>query len=120
MGLKTLDDGRVVLAYTNGPAATGVTTLDYVILDPRETTINGSDDRDTIVGRKEASIINGLGNPDTLLGMSGNDKLDGGAGEDVLAGGKGKDQLIGGTNNDRFDFNSILECGSVRATLSRI
>jgi len=109
MQLETLDDGRVVLAYTNGPAATGVTTLDYVILDPRETTINGSVDRDTIVGRKEASIINGLGGPDKLFGMSGNDKLDGGLGEDVLAGGKGKDQLIGGTNNDRFDFNSILE-----------
>jgi Ca2+-binding RTX toxin-like protein len=111
MELKTLDDGRVVLAYTNGPAdpATAATTLDYVIFDPRETTINGSDDGDRIVGRKEASIINGLGNVDSLFGMSGNDKLDGGTGDDVLTGGKGKDQLIGGIGADRFDFNSILE-----------
>jgi Ca2+-binding RTX toxin-like protein len=111
MQLETLADGRVVVAYTNGPAdpATAVTTLDYLILDPRETTINGSDDGDTIVGRQEASIINGLGNVDTLLGMNGNDKLDGGTGDDILAGGKGKDELIGGIENDKFDFNSTLE-----------
>lgn len=109
MQLETLDDGRVVLAYTNGPAATGVTTLDYVILDPRETTINGSIGADTIVGRKEASIINGLDNFDRLFGMSGDDKLDGGSADDILAGGKGKDQLTGGTENDTFDFNSVNE-----------
>lgn len=111
MELKTLDDGRVVLAYTNGPAdpATAVTTLDYVIFDPRETTINGSDDGDRIVGRKEASIINGLGNVDLLFGMSGNDTLDGGTDDDVLTGGKGKDHLIGGIGSDRFDFNAVNE-----------
>jgi Ca2+-binding RTX toxin-like protein len=109
--LSTLDDGRVVLAFTNGPADpnTAVTTLDYIIFDPRETTINGSDGPDTIVGRKEASIINGLGNFDFLFGMSGNDKLDGGTADDILAGGKGKDQLIGGTENDTFDFNAVNE-----------
>lgn len=112
MQLETLDDGRVVLAYTNGPAdpATGVTTLDYVILDPRETTINASDDsNNTIVGRLEASTINGMRGGDHLIGMNGNDKLNGGEGDDILTGGKGKDILTGGIEGDRFDFNSIAE-----------
>jgi len=111
MQLETLADGRVVVAYTNGPAdpATGVTTLDYLILDPRETTINGTDENDTIVGRKDASTINGLERDDHLIGMSANDKLNGGEGEDILTGGKGKDQLTGGIDKDKFDFNSILE-----------
>jgi RTX calcium-binding nonapeptide repeat (4 copies) len=109
--LSTLDDGRVVLAFTNGPADpnTAVTTLDYVIFDPREATINGSATADTIVGRKDASIINGLAGADHLIGMSLNDKLNGGDGEDILTGGKGKDTLTGGLNNDTFDFNSTLE-----------
>jgi len=109
--LSTLDDGRVVVAFTNGPAnvSTGVTTLDYVIVDPREPTINGSADADTIVGRKDASTISGLGGADHLIGMGANDILDGGDGNDVLTGGKGKDRLTGGLNDDKFDFNSILE-----------
>ena len=112
MQLETLDDGRVVVAYTNADPATGVTTLDYLILDPRETTINGSDGFDTIVGRLEASTINGQEGDDHLIGMSANDKLNGGEGDDILTGGKGKDQLTGGIENDKFDFNSISESRS--------
>jgi Ca2+-binding RTX toxin-like protein len=109
--LSTLADGRVVLAFTNAPADpnTAPTTLDYVIVDPREATINGSASADTIVGRKDASIINGLAGADHLIGMGANDKLNGGDDSDVLTGGKGKDALTGGLNGDTFDFNSIQE-----------
>ena len=108
--IDTLDDGRVVVTFQNETGdATGLTTLDYFILDPREATISGGSDADTIVGRREASTINGLGGVDHLIGMNFNDVLDGGDGDDTLAGGKGKDMLTGGLNDDTFDFNSIAE-----------
>jgi Ca2+-binding RTX toxin-like protein len=108
--IDTLDDGRVVVTFQNETGnATGLTTLDYFILDPRETTISGGSAADTIVGRLEASTINGLGGTDHLIGMNLNDILDGGDGDDTLTGGRGKDKLTGGLNDDTFDFNSVNE-----------
>jgi Ca2+-binding RTX toxin-like protein len=108
--LATLDDGRFVVVFNNETGdGTNVTTLDYVIFDPRETTINDDSTSNTIVGRKDASTINGLGGNDKLFGMNQDDRLDGGDGNDVLTGGRGRDILIGGDDKDRFDFNVINE-----------
>jgi Ca2+-binding RTX toxin-like protein len=108
--LATLQDGRVIMTFNNETGdATDLTTLDYVILDPRNQTINGTGEADTIVGRQDASTINGLDGADRLTGMNANDALNGGAGSDTLTGGLGKDLLIGGADADNFDFNSIRE-----------
>ena len=110
VSLTTLADGRVVAFFSNETGdSTNATTLDYVILDPRETTINGTNEDDTIVGRLDASTINGLSGNDHLTGMTGNDVLKGGDGIDVLTGGLGRDMLSGGANSDFFDFNSIKD-----------
>ena len=108
--LATLQDGRVIVTFNNETGdATDLTTLDYVILDPRNQTINGTGANDIIVGRQDASTINGLDGADRLTGMNANDALNGGAGFDTLTGGLGKDFLIGGADADVFDFNSIRE-----------
>jgi Ca2+-binding RTX toxin-like protein len=108
--MKTLSDGRVVLAFNNETGdSTDLTTLDYVILDPRDKTINGTDGDDTIVGRLKASVINGLGGADVLTGMNAGDTLSGGAGADTLIGGKGRDTLFGGSDQDTFRFNLTNE-----------
>ncbi len=110
VSLATLQDGRVIVTFNNETGdATNLTTLDYVILDPRNQTINGTGAGDTIVGRQDASTINGLDGADNLTGMNANDALNGGVGADRLTGGLGKDILIGGADADVFDFNSIRE-----------
>jgi serralysin len=115
--IATLDDGRFIVVFNNETGdGTNLTTLDYVIFDPRETTITDDNTSNTIVGRKDASTINGLGGNDTHFGMNNDDRLDGGAGNDVLTGGRGRDILTGGADKDRFDFNAINESkvGSAR------
>jgi serralysin len=104
--LTTLADGRVVVLFNNETGdSTNVTTLDYVIVDPRGTTINGDAGNNTIVGRLDASTINGLGGDDMLIGMNHNDVLSGNAGADTLVGGLGRDKLFGGPGADTFRFN---------------
>ncbi|NOX54987.1 MAG: calcium-binding protein, partial [Planctomycetes bacterium] len=84
-------------------------------------TINGQDDRDTLVGGSLAETLDGgpgddrvlgLGGDDSLLGgdgndylrgYSGNDTLDGGAGDDSLLGTDGDDLLVGGAGDDTLD-----------------
>ena len=110
VSLATLQDGRVIVTFNNETGdATNLTTLDYVILDPRNQTINGTGADDVIVGRQDASTINGLDGADNLTGMNGKDALNGGAGADRLTGGLGKDILFGGADADAFNFNSIRE-----------
>jgi Ca2+-binding RTX toxin-like protein len=99
--LKTLSDGRVVLAYQSETGdSTNVTTLDYRIIDPRDNTITGTSGNDNIVGREDASTISGLDGNDKLTGRDANDVLNGNAGNDTLNGGLGNDSLFGGTGND--------------------
>jgi Ca2+-binding RTX toxin-like protein len=106
VSLTTLHDGRVVVTFNNETGdSTNLTTLDEVILDPRDNTINGGNGNDTIVGRLDASTINGLAGDDHLIGMNANDVLSGDAGSDTLTGGLGKDRFFGGSGADSFDFN---------------
>ena len=115
VSLTTLADGRVVVLFNNETGdATNLTTLDYVIVDPRDATINGDSGNNTIVGRLDGSAINGLAGNDNLIGMNANDVLSGGAGSDTLTGGLGRDRLFGGPGADAFRFNLPRE-SSVKA-----
>lgn len=125
MNIATLSDGRVVLTYESETGdSTNLTTLNYRILDPREQTINGTNDADSIVSREDGAKISGLdgadkltgraqadtllgnGDNDTLFGAGGNDSLRGGAGDDSLKGGAGADQLRGGIGADQLTGGS--------------
>ncbi len=73
------------------------------------TIINGTGDRDELLGNDGADQIKGLSGKDTLdggagndtlLGDDGEDKLFGGVGDDYLFGGDGQDNLSGGIGND--------------------
>ncbi len=64
------------------------------------TTINGTPNRDTLVGTAGDDTINGLDNNDILRGEAGNDTLNGDAGNDTLNGGTGNDSGFGGEGND--------------------
>jgi Ca2+-binding RTX toxin-like protein len=52
-------------------------------------------------------------NIENLTGSSYADTLIGNAAANVLTGGLGKDTLTGGAGNDIFDFNSLLEMGTI-------
>ena len=105
--LATLADGRVVLAYSSETGnSTNQTTLDYVILDPRDPQITGTTHDDTIIGRLDASTINGLNGDDHLTGLGADDILRGGNGKDVLIGRGGDDRLFGGKGADHLNGGS--------------
>ncbi len=113
MSITTLHDGRVVIAYGSETGdSTNVTTLNYRIVDPRDSTIYGSISADeNIVAREDSThIITGAG-ADKQTGRGGNDTLDSGDGADTLLGGGGNDSLLGGAGNDRLsgdDANDSL------------
>jgi Ca2+-binding RTX toxin-like protein len=90
--IATLDDGRVILTYQSETGdSTGVATLNYQIIDPRDTVLGGGAGDDNIVGREDRSFLYGHEGNDTLTGRAGNDELDGGEGVDTMRGGKGND-----------------------------
>ena len=64
------------------------------------TTINGTNNNDSLIGDAEGNDIQGLAGNDQLQGNGGNDSLSGGADHDFLRGGDGDDTLNGGTGND--------------------
>ncbi|BAY23574.1 hypothetical protein NIES2100_33660 [Calothrix sp. NIES-2100] len=108
MSIATLDDGRVILTYQSETGdSTNITTLNYRIVDPRDSTIVGSNEDDNIVGREDASLISGLDGKDNIIGRAGNDTLDGGVGNDTLDGGAGNDSLLGGAGNDLYIVDAI-------------
>ena len=107
--IATLADGRVVVAYENETGdSTNINSLNYRIVDPRETTINATNGNDNFVGREEASTINGFDGHDKLTGRAGNDILNGGTGSDTLIGNGGNDTLNGGANPIQFGGDTMV------------
>jgi Ca2+-binding RTX toxin-like protein len=107
MSMTTLADGRVVLAYSSETGdATNVNNLVYRIIDPRDPTLNGTPNADTIVAQPTGSTINGLGGNDTLIGQGGADTINGGDGDDTIDGGLGNDKLDGGAGSNTVQFAS--------------
>jgi Ca2+-binding RTX toxin-like protein len=104
----TLDDGRVILTYNSETGdSTNVSTLNYRIVDPRDSNIFGSNGNDNIVGREDASVISGLDGNDSIIGRAANDTINGGLGNDTIDGGLGNDSLLGGAGNDLYIVDAI-------------
>lgn len=68
------------------------------------TSINGTNDADLIIGGSSKETLHGLGGDDVLSGGTDNDKLYGGEGDDVLEGGAGADILDGGSGADTIRY----------------
>ncbi|WP_085808364.1 calcium-binding protein [Sphingomonas sp. TZW2008] len=75
----------------------------------RANRLDGTDDRDELIGDWGNDRLFGNGGDDLLIGdlngdtsdrAAGNDQLFGGDGNDVLIGGRGDDLLVGGNGND--------------------
>ena len=62
--------------------------------------IDGTKDKDVLLGTQKRDIINGFGGNDQLIGEAGNDILYGGNGRDDIRGGSGNDLLVGDSGND--------------------
>ena len=117
--LTTLSDGRVVVAFSNETGdATDITTLDYRIIDPRDSIINGTSRSETIVGREDASTINGLGGNDKLIGRDGDDTLNGGFGTDQMMGGRGSDTYFVVNAADRVIEGAVPGIDTVKSYVS--
>ena len=85
-------------------------------VDPPGNVIEGTDDRDKLIGSRDDDTIKGLGGRDVINGRAGNDVLEGGdgndqirgsAGDDVLGGGQGADYLKGGSGIDTFVYKQL-------------
>src|SRR6185437_10470790 len=110
MSMKTLADGRVLLAYASETGdATNLNNMVYRIIDPRDPNLTGTANADVITATPTASVINGLGGNDALIGLAGNDALNGGDGNDTLDGGLGNDVLDGGAGFNTAAFNHLAQ-----------
>jgi hypothetical protein len=97
--IATLDDGRVIVTFSNETGdATGLTTLAYRIVDPREKTIFGSSTPDNITSREDGATLFGFDNNDVLLGR---------AAADTLVGGTGIDEMRGEGGNDTYEVDNV-------------
>jgi len=63
-------------------------------------TIEGSNDSDTLPGTADPDLILGFEGADSLSGLDGGDTLDGDTENDTLAGGCGADSLLGEAGDD--------------------
>jgi Ca2+-binding RTX toxin-like protein len=104
-------DGRILVGWFDAEPK-------MVILDPRETTINGTSAKDVLTTRLEASDVFAGNGDDTVFGQGGDDVIEGGGGIDTIFGGGGNDivrvlnnQFIddvdGGTGTDTLDLSPI-------------
>jgi len=101
MNITTLADGRVLLAYNSETGdSTNLTTLNYLMFDPRENKIDATTGDDNFVSREDGAIIKGYTGNDNLTGLGAKDKFFGNEGNDTLFGGGGNDQLRGGADDD--------------------
>ena len=79
--------------------------------------LNGTNSRDTVLGRDGNDSLFGLAGSDLLLGGEGNDRIDGGAGSDRLFGGEGNDTFVFALGNDGdtvYDFVPLRSASCCR------
>lgn len=63
-------------------------------------TVEGTDGRNVIIGRRDDDLVSAGDGNDRVFGKRGWDEIDGGDGDDFLSGGRGDDQIMGGRGND--------------------
>jgi len=92
--------------YGNQDVFTGApiwVTEDTVLLIEN---VEGSAQKDILIGNNANNILNGLAGADGLTGNGGNDTLDGGLGADSMAGGTGDDRYFIDDSGDTVAENA--------------
>ncbi len=118
------DSNDTVFELSNQGSDLIRTGLDYILpanverlvilASARNATGNALDN--IIVGTGGGDTISGLNGADTLRGGAGLDTILGGNGIDILDGGAGKDTMTGGADKDTFQFRSLSDFNTTRAT----
>lgn len=103
--LTQLDDGRLVVAYTDASdtdnaGASNPMRLAYFEVEDMKGRFVGTIGEDRLLGLGGNDRLSGLDGDDVIKGRSGDDRLLGGAGTDKLVGGNGSDALRGGNDDD--------------------
>lgn len=81
-----------------------VSALNFQALK-KDNDLEGTNRKDTILGRAGNDKLSGKGGNDIVNGGTGNDVVRGGAGNDKLICGKGKDKAFGNGGSDTFVFH---------------
>ncbi|MBS4018314.1 MAG: cadherin-like domain-containing protein [Dechloromonas sp.] len=110
VGSMTRADGSeiaiadVTFAYSNEtqvPQTDGtMQTVNVSPFSPSGEEINGTEDKDLILGKNGNNIIKGYGGDDVIFEDGGNDIIDGGEGNDLIYSGADNDLVMGGTGDD--------------------
>lgn len=143
VGSITMSDGRVLsmadvtLEYTNDVLITNADGTTSVVNKPlfsnTDQTIDGTEDKDLILGNNGNNIINAYGGDDVIFEDGGNDIIDAGegndivyagadndlvfaqGGDDLVYGGLGDDMIFGGDGHDAIfadGGNDVVFAGS--------
>jgi Ca2+-binding RTX toxin-like protein len=78
--------------------------------------VDAGSGNDTLVGSKNANVLNGNAGNDFLNGNEGTDVLNGADGDDTVQGGAGNDAVNGGAGTDVADY--LTAAGPVVANLN--
>lgn len=94
----------VTLQYSNEaqvPSSDGtVTTVTSSPFSPNGEVINGTEDKDLILGKNGNNIINAFGGDDVIFEDGGNDVIDTGEGNDIVYSGADNDIVFGQGGDD--------------------
>lgn len=80
---------------------------DGTVIDLTSVDLNGSEEKDKIIGNDDDNVIFGNGGNDKIKGGDGDDEIDGGTGNDKITGGEGADTLTGGADSDTFIYKNL-------------
>lgn len=86
-----------------------------IIHDRGTRALNGTSEKDYILGLAGDDQIDGRGNHDLLSGGTGDDMIRGGGGNDRISGGLGSDRLWGEAGRDQFVYAAIEDAARVGA-----
>ena len=95
-------------AGSAAPTCHGLTAT--IVGNARANDIDGTPDRDVIVGRGGNDDIEGKGGNDVICGNRGADDLEGDRGNDRLYGGPGHDEAEGGPGSDLCRAEDVEGC----------
>ena len=101
---STLNMADVTISYSDEVQLTNPDGTTTVVTKPEFApsgeVINGTADKDLLLGNNGNTVINGLEGDDVVVSSLGNDVIDGGAGNDLLYGAEGNDLIGGGVGDD--------------------
>ena len=95
-----LEDGRILVSWTQLNVDGSGTAIVNQIIDPRNGSITGDTTDNTLYGGNSDDVIMASGGDDTVIAMDGKDQVFGGVGHDVLSGGGDNDEIYGSLGDD--------------------